>query len=87
MREYKIDKFKMNEHFPVNTLLLARGAIVAQEKNFFKFFFTHDVNEEPSLSPWSFSWKLIKLNLLKENSLTFLSKISNSDDDNSLNDK
>jgi 2-hydroxychromene-2-carboxylate isomerase len=35
MREYKIDKFKMNEHFPVNTLLLARGAIVAQEKNFF----------------------------------------------------
>ena len=36
MHEYKIDKFKMNEHFPVNTLLLVRGAIVAQEKDFFK---------------------------------------------------
>ena len=35
MHEYKIDKFKMNAHFPVNTLLLVRGAIVAQEKDFF----------------------------------------------------
>ena len=35
MQEYKIDKFKMNEHFPVNTLSLARGAIVAQKNDFF----------------------------------------------------
>lgn len=28
-----LDKFKMNPHFPVNTLLLMRGAIVAQEQN------------------------------------------------------
>tara|TARA_B100000767_G_C19292628_1_gene340096 strand:- start:51 stop:497 length:447 start_codon:yes stop_codon:yes gene_type:complete len=35
MQEYKIDKFKMNEHFPVNTLSLVRGAIVAQKNDFF----------------------------------------------------
>jgi 2-hydroxychromene-2-carboxylate isomerase len=36
MREHEIDKFKMNEHFPVNTLSLVRGAIVAQKNNFFE---------------------------------------------------
>ncbi|MDB9901023.1 2-hydroxychromene-2-carboxylate isomerase [Gammaproteobacteria bacterium] len=35
MREYQIDNFKMNEHFPVNTISLIRGAIVAQKNNFF----------------------------------------------------
>ncbi|MDA9078628.1 2-hydroxychromene-2-carboxylate isomerase [Gammaproteobacteria bacterium] len=35
MREYQIDSFKMNEHFPVNTISLIRGAIVAQKNNFF----------------------------------------------------
>ena len=37
-----------------------------------RFFFTHSTNDDPSLSPWSFSKKLIKLNLLKEkNSITY----------------
>ena len=31
MREYQIENFKMNEHFPVNTISLIRGAIVAQK--------------------------------------------------------
>ena len=35
MREHSITKFKMNEHFPVNTISLVRGAIVAQKNNFF----------------------------------------------------
>ena len=35
MREHSITKFKMNEHFPVNTISLIRGAIVAQKNNFF----------------------------------------------------
>jgi 2-hydroxychromene-2-carboxylate isomerase len=35
MREYQIEHFKMNEHFPVNTISLIRGAIVAQKNNFF----------------------------------------------------
>ena len=35
MRENSITKFKMNEHFPVNTISLIRGAIVAQKNNFF----------------------------------------------------
>ena len=35
MQEYQIDNFKMNEHFPVNTISLIRGAIVAQKNNFF----------------------------------------------------
>ncbi len=35
MREHDITKFKMNEHFPVNTISLIRGAIVAQKNNFF----------------------------------------------------
>lgn len=35
MREHRITKFKMNEHFPVNTISLIRGAIVAQKNNFF----------------------------------------------------
>ena len=35
MREHGITKFKMNEYFPVNTISLIRGAIVAQKNNFF----------------------------------------------------
>jgi len=35
MREHNITKFKMNEHFPVNTISLIRGAIVAQKNDFF----------------------------------------------------
>ena len=35
MREHSITKFKMNAHFPVNTISLIRGAIVAQKNNFF----------------------------------------------------
>ena len=35
MQEYQIEHFKMNEHFPVNTISLIRGAIVAQKNNFF----------------------------------------------------
>ena len=35
MKEHDITKFKMNEHFPVNTISLIRGAIVAQKNNFF----------------------------------------------------
>ena len=35
MREHSVTKFKMNEHFPVNTISLIRGAIVAQKNNFF----------------------------------------------------
>ena len=35
MREHSITKFKMNEHFPVNTISLIRGAIIAQKNNFF----------------------------------------------------
>ena len=35
MREHSITKFKMNEHFPVNTISLIRGAIVAQKNDFF----------------------------------------------------
>lgn len=30
IKQHQLFKFKMNEHFPVNTLLLMRGAIVAQ---------------------------------------------------------
>jgi len=35
MREHGITKFKMNEYFPVNTISLIRGAIVAQKNDFF----------------------------------------------------
>ena len=35
MKEHSITKFKMNEHFPVNTISLIRGAIVAQKNDFF----------------------------------------------------
>jgi len=35
MKEHNITKFKMNEHFPVNTISLIRGAIVAQKNDFF----------------------------------------------------
>ena len=35
MREHGITKFKMNKHFPVNTISLIRGAIVAQKNDFF----------------------------------------------------
>jgi len=36
--KHKITNFKMNEHFPVNTLLLQRGAIVAQSNGCFELF-------------------------------------------------
>ena len=35
MKEHSITKFKMNEYFPVNTISLIRGAIVAQKNDFF----------------------------------------------------
>ena len=38
MREHDITKFKMNEHFPVNTISLIRGAIVAQKNDFFESY-------------------------------------------------
>ncbi|MBD62731.1 MAG: disulfide bond formation protein DsbA [Gammaproteobacteria bacterium] len=38
MKEHSITKFKMNEHFPVNTISLIRGAIVAQKNNFFETY-------------------------------------------------
>jgi len=31
IKKHKIDKFKFNPHFPVNTLLLVRGAIAAKD--------------------------------------------------------
>ena len=38
MKEHNITKFKMNEHFPVNTISLIRGAIVAQNNDFFESY-------------------------------------------------
>ena len=38
MKEHNITKFKMNEHFPVNTISLIRGAIVAQKNDFFETY-------------------------------------------------
>ena len=38
MKEHNITKFKMNEHFPVNTISLIRGAIVAQKNVFFESY-------------------------------------------------
>ena len=38
IKEHNITKFKMNEHFPVNTISLIRGAIVAQKNNFFESY-------------------------------------------------
>ena len=38
MQEHNIDDFKMNEHFPLNTLLLQRGAIAAQKNGFFDHY-------------------------------------------------
>jgi 2-hydroxychromene-2-carboxylate isomerase len=38
MKEHNIKKFKMNEHFPVNTISLIRGAIVAQKNDFFESY-------------------------------------------------
>ena len=35
IKEHSITNFKMNEHFPVNTISLIRGAIVAQKNDFF----------------------------------------------------
>ena len=35
MKEHNITNFKMNKHFPVNTISLIRGAIVAQKNDFF----------------------------------------------------
>jgi 2-hydroxychromene-2-carboxylate isomerase len=53
MREYKIENFKMNEHFPVNTISLIRGAIVAQKHNFF-----NDYVEIVLSGMWEHSLKL-----------------------------
>jgi len=53
MREYKIKNFKMNEHFPVNTISLIRGAIVAQKHNFF-----NDYVEIVLSGMWEHSLKL-----------------------------
>ena len=38
MKEHNITEFKMNEHFPVNTISLIRGAIVAQKNDFFESY-------------------------------------------------
>ncbi len=38
IKEHNIEKFRMNEHFPINTLLLIRGAIVAQKNYFFESY-------------------------------------------------
>ena len=38
MKEHNITKFKMNEHFPVNTISLVRGEIVAQKNDFFESY-------------------------------------------------
>ena len=38
MKEHNITKFKMNAHFPVNTIYLIRGAIVAQKHGFFETY-------------------------------------------------
>jgi 2-hydroxychromene-2-carboxylate isomerase len=38
IREHNITKFKMNQHFPVNTISLIRGAIVAQKNDFFNSY-------------------------------------------------
>jgi len=38
MKDHNITKFKMNEHFPVNTISLIRGAIVAQKNDFFESY-------------------------------------------------
>jgi len=66
MKEHSIKKFKMNEHFPINTISLIRGAIVAQKNNFF------DSYVEIVLSGlWEQSLKLdspeVLYELLKEN--------------------
>ncbi len=31
IKRYRLTKFKMNEHFPLNTVMLQRGALVAQQ--------------------------------------------------------
>jgi len=38
LKQHQIENFCMNEHFPVNTLLILRGAIVAQKNNFFESY-------------------------------------------------
>ena len=53
MKEYDIYDFKMNENFPVNTLLVQRGAIVAQKNNFF-----HDYVNIVMKGMWEESLKL-----------------------------
>lgn len=35
MRRHGLTKFRFNEHFPINTLLMARGALVAQQSGQF----------------------------------------------------
>lgn len=34
--KHALEKFRMNPHFPINTLLVMRGAIVAEEEGFLK---------------------------------------------------
>ena len=34
VRDHELTKFKMNSHFPINTVTLMRGAIVAQQEGF-----------------------------------------------------
>jgi len=34
IRDHKLDKFKMNQHFPINTVKVMRGAIVAEKEGF-----------------------------------------------------
>lgn len=34
VEKHRLDKFRMNDHFPVNTLMLMRGAIVAEREGY-----------------------------------------------------
>jgi 2-hydroxychromene-2-carboxylate isomerase len=50
IRRHNITKFRLNPHFPVNTLLLMRGAVAAQFEGVFEAYFRaafHHMWEEP----------------------------------------
>lgn len=50
LRRHSITKFKQNQFFPVNTLMLMRGAVAAQFENVFEPYFRaayHHMWEEP----------------------------------------
>lgn len=50
MRKHKITRFVRNQFFPVNTLMLMRGAVAAQFENMFEPYFEaayHHMWEEP----------------------------------------